>query len=78
MEVTVFDEKMSSKSLLHLILRWQPARRWRNLCNFAVQFKYSIYTDAIKLKLVPEEVTDAQASFIYAEDAYFAKNKRSR
>lgn len=33
------------------------------------KINYRIHTDAIKKKLIPEEVTTAQASIIYAEEA---------
>jgi hypothetical protein len=33
------------------------------------KINYRIHTDAIKQNLIPEEVTPAQASIIYAEEA---------
>ena len=33
------------------------------------KINYRIHTDAIKQNLIPEEVTQAQASIIYAEEA---------
>ena len=42
-----------------------------NICNKVelTKINYRIHTDAIKSHLVPEEVTAAQASIIYAEEA---------
>ena len=58
----LIDEFQRLKEEEHKQLGWTAKRELSKI-------NYRIHTDAIKSHLVPEEVTSAQASIIYAEEA---------
>jgi hypothetical protein len=58
----LIDEFQRLKEEEHKQLGWTAKRELSKI-------NYRIHTDAIKSHLIPEEVTPAQASIIYAEEA---------